>query len=132
MLADGVICVLSGFVFGSIDNALYSFFTLWVFSKTLDMILYGGDRGKLALIISPAADKILHRLLNEGTLGCTVIKARTGYTGEDRDLILCAVRKRRITDVRRIASETDEKAFVLVGDVSEIIGEGFRLSDEYF
>lgn len=132
MLADGVICVLSGFVFGSIDNALYSFFTLWVFSKTLDMILYGGDRGKLALIISPAADKILHRLLNEGNLGCTVIKARTGYTGEDRDLILCAVRKRRITDVRRIASETDEKAFVLVGDVSEIIGEGFRLSDDYF
>ena len=132
MLADGVICVLSGFVFGSIDNALYSFFTLWVFSKTLDMILYGGDRGKLALIISPAADKILHRLLNEGNLGCTVIKARTGYTGEDRDLILCAVRKRRITDVRRIASETDEKALVLVGDVSEIIGEGFRLSDEYF
>lgn len=85
MLADGVICVLSGFVFGSIDNALYSFFTLWVFSKTLDMMLYGGDRGKLALIISPAADKILHRLLNEGNLGCTVIKARTGYTGEDRD-----------------------------------------------
>ena len=60
------------------------------------------------------------------------IKARTGYTGEDRDLILCAVRKRRITDVRRITAETDEKAFVLVGDVSEIIGEGFRLSDEYF
>ena len=132
MLADGVICVLSGFVFGSIDNALYSFFTLWVFSKTLDMILYGGDRGKLALIISPAADKILYRLLNEGNLGCTVIKARTGYTGDDRDLILCAVRKRRITDVRRITAETDEKAFVLVGDVSEIIGEGFRLSDEYF
>ena len=42
------------------------------------------------------------------------------------------MRKLRIMDVRRIASETDEKAFVLVGDVSEIIGEGFRLSDEYF
>lgn len=47
MLADGVICVLSGFVFGSIDNALYSFFTLWVFSKTLDMILYGATEESL-------------------------------------------------------------------------------------
>ena len=132
MLADGVICLMSGAVFGSIDNAMYSFLALWVFSKTLDAILYGGDRGKLALIISPAADKIRRKLLDEGKMGCTVIKARTGYTGEDRELILCAVKKRRITDVRRIAAEIDSRAFVLVGDVSEIIGEGFRLSDDYF
>lgn len=113
------------------QRTVFVLYTVGVLKNTGHDTLRRRQR-KLALIISPAADKILHRLLNEGNLGCTVIKARTGYTGEDRDLILCAVRKRRITDVRRIASETDEKAFVLVGDVSEIIGEGFRLSDEYF
>lgn len=90
------------------------------------MVLYGGDFAKLALIISEKNREILTKLLESAEVGCTILKGKTGYGGKDTEIILCAVKKRRLPEVRKIVTAEDEKAFMLVGDANEIIGEGFK------
>ncbi len=126
LLIDGTVCILSGIVFQSFDNALYSFITLFVFSRMLDMVLYGGDFAKLALIISEKSREIQIKLLESANVGCTVLKGKTGYGGKDAEVILCAVKKRKLPEVRKIVAAEDENAFVLVSDANEIIGKGFK------
>ena len=123
---DGTVCLLSGLVFKSIENALYAFMALFVFSKVLDLVLYGGDSAKLTLIISRENRKILPILLNDAKVGCTMLKGSTGYKNTDMDIILCAVKKRYLPKVRDIVLDNDEKAFMLIGNATEIYGEGFE------
>ena len=132
LILDGGVCILNGIVFQSFDRVLYSFISLFLFSKTLDFMLYGGDAAKLALIISKENQKILPLLINNAKVGCTMLKGSTGYKNINMDIILCAIKKRHLPEVRDIVLKADEKAFMLIGNANEIYGEGFKTSNSDF
>ena len=48
------------------------------------------------------------------------------YTGYDRQVLLAIVSRMEITTLKAIVAETDKKAFVIIYDVHEVLGEGFR------
>ena len=57
--------------------------------------------------------------------GVTELSAKGGYTGEERPTLLCVVSRVEVSAVKRIIREEDEKAFVIVVEASEAVGEGF-------
>ena len=57
--------------------------------------------------------------------GVTLIDASGAYTGEKRDIVFCVVSKKEIVTVKEIVRRTDPRAFVIVSDVREVLGEGF-------
>lgn len=126
LLVDGLVCITSGIAFGSVNSAVYSFATLTVFSKVLDLVLGGGKSAKLILVMSSKSDRLLSGLLNKAGVGCTVLKGFSGYEKRNMEILLCAVKIRRLHEVRKVILDIDEKAFMLVGDVGEIFGEGFE------
>ena len=123
---DGSVCIAGGIVFKSLSNALYAFIGLFVFSKMLDAVLYGGNSAKLVLIVTKRADELLPQLLSSANVGCTVISARAGYTGSQASTLMCAIKKHRLHAVRTLAVRTDSEAFILVLDTNEIYGNGFQ------
>jgi uncharacterized membrane-anchored protein YitT (DUF2179 family) len=123
---DGSVCIAGGIVFKSLSNSLYAFIGLFVFSKVLDAVLYGGSGAKLVLIVTRKADTLLPQLLNSANVGCTVISARAGYTGSQASTLMCAIKKHRLHAVRTLAVKTDSEAFILVLDAGEIYGNGFE------
>lgn len=123
---DGSVCIAGGIVFKSLSNALYAFIGLFVFSKMLDAVLYGGNSAKLVLIVTKKADALLPQLLSSANVGCTVISARAGYTGSRASTLMCAIKKHRLHAVRTLAVRTDSEAFILVLDTNEIYGNGFQ------
>lgn len=123
---DGSVCIAGGIVFKSLSNALYAFIGLFVFSKMLDAVLYGGNSAKLVLIVTKRADALLPQLLSSANVGCTVISARAGYTGSRASTLMCAIKKHRLHAVRTLAVSTDSEAFILVLDTNEIYGNGFQ------
>ena len=123
---DGSVCIAGGIVFKSLSNALYAFIGLFVFSKMLDAVLYGGNSAKLVLIVTKKADALLPQLLSSANVGCTVISARAGYTGSQASTLMCAIKKHRLHAVRTLAVRTDSEAFILVLDTNEIYGNGFQ------
>ncbi len=126
LAVDGAVCLSGGIVFKSVSTALYAFIGLFVFSKVLDSVLYGGNKAKLVLIVTKRREQLLPLLLSSANVGCTVISARTGYTDQQASTLMCAMKKHRLHSVRKLVTSVDGQAFMLVLDSNEIYGEGFQ------
>ena len=122
---DLVVVVASSFLFG-IESALYSAVCILVSSYVLDLMLYGKDGANLVYIISVDPEAVSHRLLTEGNVGITLLKGKGGYTGDGREILLCAFHKQLYPRVRKMVKETDPKAFMIVTRANEVFGEGFK------
>lgn len=125
-IMDAVVVALAAIVYGNIQSALYSSVSLYATSTIMDKMLYGGDRGKLIYIVSPCYKEICKEITTTLSRGVTLVSAKGGYTGEDRPLILCSVRLHEVSAVYSILDKIDKKAFIIVADAGEIIGEGFK------
>ena len=111
-------------VFRELSNALYGGVALYVTTMVMDRIVYGGNTGKLAYIISTRENEIARKLLDIG-VGVTRFPATGAYSGQDRTVLLCAVRRREIVTVRHLVKATDPEAFFIIWDAAEVLGKGF-------
>ena len=126
MLFDFGVIALAALTYGNIESALYSVITIYAASQIIDAVLYGGDRGKIVLIVTKKGQKIADLVGSVLKRGVTVITATGGYTNEDKTLLYCAVRKHEVASLLGLVREIDENAFVTVSDAGEIIGQGFK------
>lgn len=124
MVVDGIIVVAGAFVFG-IDAALYAVIAVFITTKVMDAILEGLKFAKLALIISDKDKEISDAILYEMGRGVTLLPARGGYSNEEKSVLLCAVDKKEIVMLMDIVDKNDSKAFMIVTDAREVLGEGF-------
>lgn len=126
IMTDMAVLVIAGIVFGDIAAALYSFLSVMITSSVLDLVLYGRDGAKLIYIISDHPDIITARLLEELDIGVTHVFAQGAYSGEDKKVIMCAIKKRLSPLAEDIVREEDPNAFMIVTSASEIFGEGYK------
>lgn len=129
MLAvDLVIIAASALVYQKLESALYAIIAIFVSTRIIDTILYGTDsgNGKLYFIISKKSDEIRRRILEDIDRGVTIIPVQGGYSGQEGEMLLCAVRRYEVAKINDIIHTADRDAFVIVGEAGEITGEGFR------
>ncbi len=123
-IVDGSIVLAGAVVFG-IDKALYAAVEVYICSKISDTILQGLKFAKMVQIISDKADEIAQEILEKIDRGVTGVKATGMYSGLDRKMLYCAVSKKEVVEVVDIIHKIDPRAFVIVSDVREVMGEGF-------
>jgi uncharacterized membrane-anchored protein YitT (DUF2179 family) len=126
MFVDTAIILVSVIAFKSIDSGLYAMIQLFVSSKVIDLILYGSDNGKMFVIISEKNHEIAQKIIEDLDRGVTLLKGRGFYTGNDKEVLLCAVRRQETSKVRTVVKEIDQTAFIIMCDASDVIGEGFK------
>lgn len=126
MIIDLLVVVFAGIVEKKIEIALYSVIALYVTIKIVDTILEGMGYLKGFYIITDKPDEIAKVLMAELDRGVTALKGKGMYTKKDRDVLLCVVPRAQFTRVKDIVEEIDEKAFVMVTEMYEAIGEGFK------
>lgn len=124
MIVDGMIVLAGAFVFG-IDAALYAVIAVFITTKVMDAILEGLKFAKLALIITDKDKDISNAILYEMGRGVTLLPAKGGYSNNDKNVLLCAVDKKEIVRLMDIVDKNDPKAFMIVTDAREVLGEGF-------
>ncbi|RCW43808.1 MULTISPECIES: YitT family protein [unclassified Halanaerobium] len=124
LLADGFVVTLAG-IFFNLEAALYAAITIFITSKTIDVIQEGLNIKKEALIISKKADQINKRLVDELNRGVTKFEARGGYTDEKKQVLLCVISRSELTELKAVVAEVDPEAFVAINNVNEVLGEGF-------
>ena len=98
---------------------------IFISAKVIDFVLYGREHTKLVFIITSRKEVLLPAILLEIGRGASVISVTGGYTGKDKNLILCAVKKMQIREVLRLTSAKDPEAFTIVCDAGQIVGKGF-------
>ena len=123
---DIVIVVISGFVFQDFNIVMYALIAVVVSGRVIDYVLYGGDEAKLIYVISDHADQIADRILKEMSVGATFLKGQGAFTGNDKKVILCAVRKNQSPKLEEIVKSEDKKAFLIISRAHEIYGEGYK------
>lgn len=126
MMIDGVILFLSIFVFGNVDAGLFGLVCLYAQTKVIDTIIYGSDAGTQASIITRHPEAISRRVIEELDRSATIIPGKGAYSGQDTTIVLCTVRKSEFSRLKRIIGETDEDAFVMVTETTEVFGLGFK------
>ena len=126
---DVVVILLAVFAYKNFESALYSSITMFASSKVMDSLLYGGDKGKMVYAITSKPDEICADIAKELSRGVTVLDVKGGFTGEKRKMIMCSVRPYEVATLYAVIERLDSKAFIIVTEVGEIIGEGFKRFD---
>ena len=126
MIIDLLVVAFAGIVEKKIEIALYSVIALYVTIKLIDTILEGMGYLKGFYIITDKPDEIAEVLMAELERGVTALRGKGMYTKKDRDVLLCVVPRSQFTRVKDIVQEIDDKAFVMVTEMYEAIGEGFK------
>lgn len=121
---DGLIVLGGAAVFG-LNYALYAMVAVFFVSKVSDMIIEGWKFSKQAFIITDKTEEIAARLLSDLDRGVTSLYARGMYSKQERQVLFCVVSKKEIVRLKELIGEMDPKAFVIVSDVREVLGEGF-------
>ena len=126
MVIDLVVILAVAAAFGNMYSALYGVVALYLSSKVMDMVLYGLDTAKVAYIISQAPQTIAYRLTRELDRGVTILQGRGAWSGQDKEVLMCAFKQRQIVAMKRMVKEIDPDAFLIVCDAHDVMGEGFR------
>lgn len=126
LVADAVVVILSAFVFHNIDRALYAGIAVFVTSMLLDVVLYGRDGAKLIYIISDHSEEITRRLLEELDIGVTYVQGSGAYSGKEKNVIMCVVKKRLAPQAEEVVKQEDSQAFMIVTSATEIYGQGYK------
>lgn len=121
---DLAIVVAGGLAFG-FENMLYAVIAIAISTKLSDVIVQGLRHGKLVYIISSHCEEIKACIMNEIGRGVTVLNTRGGYTNEGRIMIISVLSSRQLVELKDKIRTIDENSFLIVGQVTEVFGEGF-------
>ena len=122
---DATVVVASGFVFDA-SAAMYALISVFVMNVVMDQVLEGPGLARSHIIITNHGDEMAERILKELDRGVTAIEARGMYSGEGRTMLLCVVSRLEAVRLRSIVYSVDPRAFVIVQNVHEALGEGFK------
>lgn len=125
LAADGIIIAAGFAVFHNIDAALYAVISVYVQSRLVDMLVYGGQESRLLMIFSDMPKTLSQRLLS-ADFGVTLLYGEGAYSGAEKRVLLTAVYKSDYRELRRIVKQTDPAAFMIVASAGEVFGNGFQ------
>lgn len=130
MIVDSCIVVLGFFVFQDWKIPLYSWLTIFLMGRIIDMVLKGFSDDKAIFIISDKNEEIRKVLVYELGKGGTLLNGKGMFTKNDKEVIFTVVNRRNIPDIHQMIFQIDPKAFITIVDAYEIIGEGFKTLKE--
>ena len=130
LLVDFLVISTASVFFGNVGYALIGFVALYVSSKTVDVIVEGLGNTKGLYIVSDQWKVIKGRIMDEIDRGVTVLHGEGGYTGKEKNVLFCVVTRRSIYKVREIVIEEDPTSFMVISDLHEVYGLGFKPQKE--
>ncbi len=126
LIVDSIIIIFGLIVIGDWKVPLYSLVTLFICLKVVDFILEGGSDDKLIFILSEKNDEIRSFIIDDLSRGGTFVKAQGMYSREDKDMIFVVISRRESIMMQDKIREIDDKAFMVVINAHETLGDGFK------
>ena len=125
MCFDVFVVVLTGLVFHDITSALYTGLAVFVTSQVVDIVVYRFDFSKVALIITKEHDKVAQAISDKLERGATFLYGQGTYSGNDTKVVLSAVKKQQLAELKELVVAIDPDAFIIVQEAHQVLGDGF-------
>ncbi len=126
MIIDFSVIVISGLVFKSFEITFYSALSIFIFSKVTDALLTMGDYAKSVYILSEKADEISLVIMALLKRGITGIRSIGMYSRDEHTMLMCITSPKELPTLIDLIRKTDNRAFVIISDVREVLGKGFN------
>ena len=131
MIVDSIVVLSSWVVFKDINLIIYAVISLYVSTYAIDKIIAGVDFAKGVYIITKKPEEISNLIIKNLNRGVTGININGMYTGKKSLMLMCIIRNNQISKLKNIVKSEDENAFVIVSDVREVLGLGFKNNYNY-
>lgn len=123
---DFIIVLLGGVVFQDVDATIYGLIITYLLSYVIDKIMYGIDAGKMTFIITEKGQAVVDVIDRYIERGATILHGHGSYTKQDKEIVMCACNNKQMYIIKKMIKEVDEKAFIVVLESNEVVGEGFK------
>ena len=129
LIVDFLVTLLGAVTFG-INIGLYGLLAVIINGVVIDNIIAGFKTKSEITIISEKNKEISKFILDDLERGCTFIKGIGGFTGKDTSILYTVLDRNEFIKLKNKIKEIDKNAFITVGEVHEVMGEGFMGIDE--
>lgn len=129
---DTVIIILSIFIFKEIEIGLYSVIAIYLMGKMIDIVFEGVNFTKVLFIISDKYDEIANIIGNDVQRGSTAIYAKGMHSNKNKMMLFCVGSRKEIIRIKKIATNVDDKAFIVIFNAREAWGQGFKNNEKNF
>lgn len=124
---DAVIVLLGVMIVSKdVDSLIYGIIISFLLSTMVDKVMYGISAGKLTLIVTEHSREVAEKIDQVTGRGSTFLKAQGSYSGEDKDVVMCACNNKQMYGIRSVVKEIDPNAFIIIMESNEVFGEGFK------
>lgn len=131
LFVDFTIGALAGVSFNA-RTGMYSILAIIINGLSIDFIMHGLELSSEVFIISSKNKEIASFVLNKLERGATYIPAKGAYTGTDREVLMVVVKRRELNELIRYIRKLDPSAFVIIKEVRQVLGEGFKKIEKIF
>lgn len=121
-----MLMVIAASLFG-LKPAMYTLISMFITSVVANKFTEGFDYKKSIMIISAEPENIATGITKELGRGVTYLFGEGAYTKQNRKVIFVVVKLRQVSLVKAIVTQTDPHAFMIITDVTDVIGKGFSL-----
>lgn len=121
MIFNTILYIICGIAINSWILPLYSIVTYFVGSKTVNFIVEGFNRSKCAMIVTTKAKEVSEAISNQFGASGTIVNAIGGFSNEEKNIIYFIINHFQINKLKQIVHDIDDKAFISLQDVSDII-----------
>lgn len=122
---DCMVAVLSGVVLQDASKALYSGIAIFITGKVIDAVVYRFDYSKVALIITNEHELVAQKISDQLQRGATFLHGEGSYSHEDKKVILTAVKRQQLAELKELVVNIDPNAFIIVQEAHQVLGDGF-------
>lgn len=124
---DAIIVVIGTvLVSKDVDSLIYGMIISYLLAMVMDKVMYGIDEGKVALIVTEHGQEICVRIDEVLGRGSTILKGMGSYSKSEKDVVMCACNNKQMYGIRKLIKEVDKKAFLVIMESNEVVGEGFK------
>ncbi len=122
---DLAVAVITGLVFNNFEKTLYSAVAIILLGRVIDAVVYRFDYSRVVLIISRHHQAIAERISSRLGRGATFLYAKGSFSGQELNVVLTAIRRQQLSELKELVTETDPDAFVIVQEAHQVLGDGF-------
>lgn len=123
-----ILTIIAGsiLVFKDIDGLIYGIIVTYLMAIVMDKIMYGIDEGKMTLIVTEKGEEMAKHIDEYSGRGSTILKGIGSYSKKEKAVVMCACNNKQMYTIKKIAHQIDPKAFTIIMESNEVLGEGFK------
>ena len=118
-------------MFSDMTRILYGILLVMIYTMVIDRLMLMGTTQTEVKIISSRSEEIRQAVLEQLDRGITMLDGRTGYLGQEMEMIFTVISNRELPRIEKIVHAIDPECFMVVSKISQVSGRGFSMKKEY-